>query len=268
VLLRGFHRKVDFSEWERVGSLPTRALRPAGPRKRHTGCCSDLTQPNTARLERTLSAMTDARFSDELRAAVEDIWEAQHEHPVVRGIGDGSLAVARFARYVRQDYLFLIEYARLLALGAARAPDLDTLRRFADLAQAIVGEEMALHRAFAAELGIAETELEAEQPARQTRAYTDFLLRVAATGDFAELAAALLPCMWGYAEIGQRLAKRGPPLDERYARWVQTYASDEFAAQADWCRALVDRLASELGEFGRRRMLDAFVTCSRYELEF
>jgi thiaminase len=58
---------------------------------------------------------------------------------VVRGIGDGSLPVERFARYVRQDYLFLIEYARLLALGAARAPDLTTMRSFADLAGAILG---------------------------------------------------------------------------------------------------------------------------------
>jgi len=209
-----------------------------------------------------------ARFSDELRTAVNEIWEAQHEHPVVRGIGAGSLSVEDFSRYVRQDYLFLIEYARLLALGVARAPDLDTMRRFAALAQAILGEEMELHRAFAVEFGITDDELEAEQPARQTRAYTDFLLRIAATGDFAELAAALLPCMWGYAEIGQRLAERRRAPDPRYARWVETYASDEFAAQAAWCRELVDRLASDVGNRGRGRMLNAFVTCSRYELEF
>jgi thiaminase (transcriptional activator TenA) len=209
-----------------------------------------------------------ARFTDELRTALDDVWEAQHAHPVVRGIGDGSLPVERFARYVRQDYLFLIEYARLLALGAARAPDLETMRRFADLAQAILTDEMALHRAFASELGISEQDLEAERPARQTRAYTDFLLRVAATGDFAELAAALLPCMWGYAEVGARLAERGRATDERYARWVETYASDEFAELATWCRGLVDRLASEVGEPGRARMLEAFATCSRYELEF
>ena len=50
---------------------------------------------------------------------------AQHEHPFVRGIGDGTLPEAALPRYVRQDYLFLIDYGRLLALGAARAPRLD-----------------------------------------------------------------------------------------------------------------------------------------------
>src|SRR3989337_2543569 len=95
-----------------------------------------------------------------------------------------------------------------------------------------------------------------------TRAYTYFLLRVAATGDFAELAAALLPCMWGYAEVGQRLSERGRPPDERYARWVAMYASEEFGELAMWCRGVVDRLATDVGEEGRERMRRAFLACS------
>src|SRR5215210_7051608 len=163
-------------------------------------------------------------LSAQLRRAADPIWRAQHEHPFVRGVAAGSLPVAQFERYVRQDYVFLIDYGRLLALGAARAPDLATMRRFADLTQAILGAEMELHRAFAREFGITEAALEAELPAPQTRAYTDFLLRTAALGDFAELAAALLPCMWGYAEIGARLAREPSPADPRYARWIATYA--------------------------------------------
>jgi thiaminase/transcriptional activator TenA len=207
-------------------------------------------------------------FSAQLRAGADALWQAQHDHPTVRGIGDGSLPPEAFARYVRQDYLFLIDYARLLALGAARAPDLATMRRFAELAQAILGDEMELHRAFAAELGISEAQLEAEQPDSETALYTDFLVRTAATADFAELAAALLPCMWGYAEIGQRLAQGPLPSDERYARWIETYAAPEFGALAEWCRGLVDRLAEESGDATRERMRQAFETCSRYELGF
>src|SRR6188472_2593527 len=119
--------------------------------------------------------MPAASVADELREAAAEIWEAQHAHPFVRGIGDGTLAVDRFAHFVRQDYLFLVEYARMLALGAARAPDLATMRRFAELAQAILGDEMDLHRAFAREFGISQADLEAEPPAPTTQAYTDFL---------------------------------------------------------------------------------------------
>jgi len=51
----------------------------------------------------------------------------------VRGIGTGEVNAEQFRRWVKQDYLFLVEYCRMLALGAARSPDLGTLRRFADL---------------------------------------------------------------------------------------------------------------------------------------
>jgi thiaminase (transcriptional activator TenA) len=208
------------------------------------------------------------RFTDHLRRLADPIWEAQHAHPFVRGIGDGTLDLERFAFWVRQDYLFLIEYSRLFGLAAARAPDLDTMGRFADLLQATLRTEMDLHRGYAAQFGISAEDLEREVPAPTTRGYTDFLLRVAAIGDFAELAAALLPCMWGFSEVGRRLAEGERPTDSRYAAWVDMYADSEFAALAEWCRGLVDRLAEGASPETRRRMEEAFVTSSRYELAF
>ena len=207
-------------------------------------------------------------FSADLREAAAAIWEAQHEHSLVRGIGDGTVDIERFKRWVRQDYRFLIEYCRLFGLAAARAPDLDTLRRFAELLRATAVTEMDLHRSYAAEFGISASELEAEEMAPTTRAYTDFLLRTAATNDFAELAAALLPCVWGFNEIGLRLAERGRPADERCARWIDAYADPEFTRLAGWCRELVDRLAEEVGPPVRERMRQAFLISSGYELAF
>lgn len=207
-------------------------------------------------------------FSAELRAGAEPVWQAQHDHPFVRAIGDGSVDPHRFARWVRQDYLFLIEYCRVLALAAARAPDLATLRRFAELLQATAAAEMDLHRAFAAEFGVTSRELEAEEPADVTRAYADFLVRTASAGDFAELAAALLPCMWGYSEIGTRLARRGRPSEPRSAAWIDAYAAPEFSQLAAWCRDLVDRLGADAGPDSRARMRTAFEVSSRYELAF
>jgi thiaminase/transcriptional activator TenA len=200
------------------------------------------------------------RFSTRLRRLAEPVWRAQHEHPFVVGIGTGTLDVERFHHWVRQDYRFLVEYCRLFGLAAARAPDLDTLVRFADLLHATARTEMDLHRAYAAELGLAPAALEHEPMAPTTRAYTDFLVRVAATGDFAELAAALLPCMWGFAEIGQALAARGLPAEPRYAKWVRMYADPEFAALAEWCRGLVDRLGAGADVATRARMEGSFLT--------
>jgi len=207
-------------------------------------------------------------FADELRTASADVWDAQHAHPFVRGIGDGTLPEEPFRWYVRQDYRFLIDYGRLLALGAARAPRLEEMRRFAGLAQGVLEQEMALHTGFAERWGIAAAELEAVTPAPATAAYTDFLLRTAALGDYAELVAALLPCMWGYAEIGERLAAAGPPDHPGYAEWIAVYADDEFAQLAAWCRELTDAAGSGLGEAGVARMHAAFRASSEHELAF
>lgn len=212
--------------------------------------------------------MMPPRFSDRLHDLAAPVWRAQHEHPFVRGIGDGSLEPAKFAFWICQDYLFLIEYCRLFGLAAARAPDLQTLTRFADLLQATARTEMDLHRAYARDLGISEAELEREAMAPTTRAYTDFLVRTAATGDFGELAAALLPCMWGYAEVGQRLKRAGLPKAAGYARWIEMYADPAFGALAEWCRTLVDELAEASSPAQQRRMEIAFLTSSRYEYLF
>jgi thiaminase/transcriptional activator TenA len=207
-------------------------------------------------------------FSARLRQLADPVWQAQHDHPFVRGIGDGSLPLEQFQFWIRQDYLFLIEYCRLFGLAAARAPDLATLACFADLLHATARTEMDLHRSYAAQFGISAEDLEREEMAPATRAYTDFLMRVAATGDFAELVAALLPCMWGFSEIGQHLDAGGRPADQRYAAWIKMYASSDFADLAAWCRRLLDRVAADAGEETRRRMEEAFLTSSRYELAF
>lgn len=208
------------------------------------------------------------RFTDQLRAIADPIWRAQHRHPFVRAIGDGSVDRKRFAYWIRQDYLFLIDYARLFALATARAPDLETMTAFARLAHETLETEMALHRAYAAEFGISATELESEQKAPAIQAYTDFILRVAALGDYAELVAALLPCMWGFSEIGLALKQRGVPEEPLAAKWVEMYGSTEFAELAGWCRDILDRLAEGLPQAHRKRLVDAFIASSRHELRF
>jgi thiaminase/transcriptional activator TenA len=86
--------------------------------------------------------------------------ERQLAHPTVRGIANGDLDQTRFRSWLVQDYLFLLDYVRLFALAAARAPDSDTLGRLVDLAHSTFHEELSLHRAYAAEFGLAEADLD------------------------------------------------------------------------------------------------------------
>jgi len=206
--------------------------------------------------------------SAHLRELADPIWRAQFEHPFVRGLGDGTLDVDRFGHWLRQDYVYLVDYSRVFAYTIARSPDMETMRVFSKLLYETLEGEMKLHRSYVAEFGITVDDLLATKKAPTCQGYTDFLLRVAATGDFPEVIAALLPCMWGYSDLGIHLYNQGLPAEERYARWITNYASPEFAELAGWTRDLLDKYAANAPDSLMRRIEDAFITSSRYELAF
>ncbi len=208
-------------------------------------------------------------FSDELRDKAGNIWQAIFEHPFVTGIGDGTLPVEKFKFYVRQDYVFLIDYSKVFALAVTKPSGLDTMARFAQMLHETLNVEMSLHKSYSAQFGISEEQLEGTRPAAATLAYTSYLLSAAHGGTLGQLLAALLPCMWSYCEIGRHLADKGEPEGHPlYAQWIRVYSSQDFWESALWGRELLDKLASPAAPDELKRMEEAFITSSRYEYMF
>ncbi|GGK19887.1 aminopyrimidine aminohydrolase [Caldalkalibacillus thermarum] len=209
------------------------------------------------------------KFSERLYQKVKPVWEKNHQHPFVQGIGDGSLEKDKFRFYMIQDYLYLIDYAKLFALGAVKAHDVATMGRFARLLDATLNMEMDLHRQYAKKFGISEQELEQAQPAPTTLAYTHYMLHVAQNGTLAELVASLLPCMWSYHEIGQALNQiPGASEHEFYGDWIKMYASEEFGELAQWTIDLLDEEAEGKPERELERLEEIFLNTSRFEYLF
>jgi thiaminase (transcriptional activator TenA) len=212
--------------------------------------------------------MGEERLTDELYREARPIWDAQLEHPFVRGIANGSLPPGVFERWVIQDYGYLKEFARIFAWAVAKASRLEAMGWYAQVLDLTLNTEMELHRSYAARFGIEAEDLEAAEMWPTTRAYTDFLVRTAADGDMADLLAALLPCAWGYAHIGEALARGEMPEDQRYRDWIELYASEEFAEAASRLRGELDREAAGAGVEQRARIRKLFLLSSRYELRF
>lgn len=206
-------------------------------------------------------------------AAVEQraqpIRQAILNHPFVQGIARGDLDPERFKYYITQDYAYLIDYARVLALAAARAPQLDAMAWFAGLLDETLNTEMELHRNYCAQFGITRQELETAQPAPTTVAYTAYLLRTASQGSFGELTAALLPCQWGYWEIGQHLAQQAPPTHApQYAQWIAMYSSNEFRDLALHLREITNHIGNQASPDEQATMELAYQTSLRLEYQF
>ncbi len=208
-------------------------------------------------------------FSAELRREAAPIWDREKRHPFVLGVGDGTLPIENFRYYMRQDYLFLVDFCRAISMAVAKATEVEDMAWFARLLHETLNTEMSLHVGFCEDFGITERELKDTEASPTTLAYTRHLVEIGYAGGVGRIASAILPCSWGYGEVGQMLHDRGLPGDQPlYARWIEMYSSPEFAQLADWLRSFVDRAALAAGESEREAMRDAFLVSSRYEYMF
>ena len=77
-------------------------------------------------------------ITEHLLDSSKEIWKQYHKHPFVRGIGDGTLDKEKFRFYIIQDYLYLIDYAKVFSIGAAKAQDLSTMQFFSGYANELL----------------------------------------------------------------------------------------------------------------------------------
>ncbi len=206
-------------------------------------------------------------FTADLWRSIEDIYTKILAHPFLTGLTDGTLPEERFRHYVLQDALYLRDYARALSLAGVRSPDEDALVMFNEHSAGAVLVERSLHDGFLKDLAIPEDELDRTPMAPTTLAYTSYLLRTASIGDYPEVLGAVLPCYWIYAEVGKALLERGSP-NAMYEKWIETYGGEEFNALVEAVLDLTDRACEDLNPSQRKKVMESFVTTSRYEWMF
>ncbi len=215
--------------------------------------------------------MTDNTLFARLRDACAEDWKGYVEHPFVLGIQDGTLPEECFKHYLIQDYLFLIHFSRAYALAAYKAHSLEDLRYAAEGIRVITEVEMGLHVEYCKGWGISEEEMQAAPEAEDNMAYTRYVLERGMAGDLLDLHVALLPCMYGYAEIGERLYN--DPATKRdgnpYLPWIEMYASEDYIEGAKAGLANLDRLYAERAGEGRMAHLEqTFRQATRLETRF
>jgi thiaminase/transcriptional activator TenA len=215
---------------------------------------------------------TTGSICDEMRAGSADIWEGLHAHPFLRELAAGTLALDNFRYFLEQDDFYLVEYARCLAMGAAKSRDETELRYFTTDLDQVLETELPSNRALLArviELGAADRG-GALTMAPATVAYTSYLQSLALRGGPLEIMAALLPCAWSYVEIAHRLAAAGTATNEVYADWIAYFTLPANVEMVASMRRDFDRLALEggLGAAKRAELGRIFATSSRLERGF
>ncbi|BBI75706.2 aminopyrimidine aminohydrolase [Vreelandella aquamarina] len=172
------------------------------------------------------------RFTD-LTTACQDDWRAYIEHDFVRQLGNATLPDASFRHYLKQDYLFLIHFARAYALAAYKSPTLADLRQAHEGLKAIVDVELGLHVGFCQEWGFPSRSLpNSLKPApRWPTPATCWIPATVATCWICTWR--WPPCLVGYGEIANWLNAQPSTLrgaQNPFDAWIAMYEGEEFQA--------------------------------------
>ncbi|MHA7219487.1 bifunctional hydroxymethylpyrimidine kinase/phosphomethylpyrimidine kinase [Arthrobacter sp. MDT1-48-3] len=200
------------------------------------------------------------------------------ELPFLTALTEGDLPATDFAYYLQQDALYLRDYSAVLARAAAMAPAEDEQLFWLSAATSCLQTEAELHRTWlSGKTGIRAGEGDAGPV---TRAYCDHLRAVAGRGSYAELVAAVLPCFWLYAAVGDHVQERvqerpqggsgghGPSGPHPYAAWIATYADPGFAEATARAKQIADGAHRRASPVERTAMLAAFRWSAAYERDF
>src|SRR6202049_4973042 len=182
-----------------------------------------------------------ALFSRLVGAAV-PAWYAYTRHEFVHLLASGDLPEACFRRYLVQDYLFLIHFARAWGLAIYKSDVLGEMRRAQRLVAATLDVEIGLHIDYCHGWGLSEAAMASEPEAAATIAYTRFVLDRGLAGDRLDLEVALAPCVVGYAVIAaERIGDPATRLEgSPYREWLQMYAGSDYQDLASEAAAALD----------------------------
>ncbi|WP_269451819.1 thiaminase II/PqqC family protein [Tessaracoccus coleopterorum] len=95
------------------------------------------------------------------------------------------------------------------------------------------------------------------------------LQAAAAYEPYAVGVAAVLPCYWVYADVGQRLAATASVVDDHpYRAWVAAYDDPAFQEATRTAIALMDDAAEAADAGTRDAMAEVFAAATWYEMRF
>jgi thiaminase/transcriptional activator TenA len=206
-------------------------------------------------------------FSEAANAATEALRGSIRDMPFNAELAAGTLSHDRFRFYILQDALYLVDYARALAIAGARSHETEAVARFAKCAEGAIVVERALHEGYFAIYGLDKADVASSEPSPTCQAYTSFLLAAACTQAYEVLIAALLPCFTVYREVGLSVSGRAAPANP-FRAWIDAYADPAFGETVTAVSVIVDRAAGEASPAVRRGMLRACVRSTQLEWMF
>lgn len=204
---------------------------------------------------------------------VKQTWRNYVEHPFVSKLAENSLPFENFFYYLKQDYHYLIIYARMHGLLASKAPTYQQTHVAATIIGEIINEIEHHKKRLKVYKVDYERDIEDLKPGNACVEYCDYLINIGEKEDFLGIKVALAPCLHGYAEAGtygKKLRAENPvKIPEVYQGWLDEYASDWYSkADKEGRLALNALVADGITRPRAEELVDIFNTVSQLEINF
>ena len=154
-------------------------------------------------------------------------WSEYTEHKFLSDLVSNKLPDKNFKKYLVQDYIFLQQFLRILALSVYRSNSFDEINRSVNFIKGI-DNEIKLHINYCKKWQIPLKSLINIKAERANSAYTDHVLSVGKNGNNLDIFSSLSPCIVGYGEIGFKLSKIKNWKKSKYNSWIKMYSSKEY----------------------------------------
>ncbi|KAF3922856.1 hypothetical protein AA313_de0201980 [Arthrobotrys entomopaga] len=177
---------------------------------------------------------------------VAGLWDQYVNHKFVKQMANGTVSEKRFGWYLRQDYLFLVHFARATSLLSFKSTSISEIGKYNDNVANVV-RETSLHVKYCSRFGISESDLLSTPEAPATIAYTRYVIDVGMTGDKSALMVALISCAVGY-----NIAARNRDEEQESVRteqgnkfwgWVEEYSSESYGKFVQKQRDTLEEMA-------------------------
>jgi thiaminase/transcriptional activator TenA len=204
------------------------------------------------------------KWSEHARRQIEPIYNEIITHPFITELTDGSLNKEQFIFYIRQDALYLAEYAKILAAIAAKLDDTQQRNHFLNFSRDTIAVENALHGSYLHHMNKALY----FQPSPTCLLYTSYHHKQVANAPVEVAVASVLPCFRVYKEVGDHILARQKDVDNPYKDWIETYGGAEYAQAVNYALEIGNALAEQSTEKVREQMTEAFMMATRMEWMF
>ena len=166
-------------------------------------------------------------FFYKLKSSCKKEWSEYTGHKFLSDLVSNELPDKNFKKYLVQDYFFLQQFLKILALSVYNSKSFEEINRSVNFIKGI-DQEIKLHLSYCKKWKIPLKSLNNIIVEKANSAYTNHVLSVGKSGNNFDIFTCLSPCIIGYGEIGFKLSKIKDWKKSKYSSWIKMYSSREY----------------------------------------